>query len=147
MESWEDKQNQLWIHSSKDRLPLESGQRRQDTMSWLPLEAKRREIKPNRKYLLLLVCWFCGSIGEKGSPASTELLSRRPPGVHWVWLDVTIKKIHELFFWLPYICTKTYRKFYEPLWKPIFGKQIPNFLCHTVQKALFPNSIKSPNWS
>ena len=57
------------------------------------------------------------------------------------------KKIHNLFFWLPYICTKTYRKFYEPLWKPIFGKQIPNFLCHTVQKALFPNGIKSPNWS
>ena len=43
------------------------------------------------------------------------------------------KKIHNLFFCTPYICTKTYRKFYEPLWKPIFGKQIPNFLCHTVQ--------------
>ena len=43
------------------------------------------------------------------------------------------KKIHDFFFGLLYICTKTYRKFYEPLWKPIFGKQIPNFLCHTVQ--------------
>ena len=64
-----------------------------------------------------------------------------------VWLNVTIKKFMNQFFWLPYICTKTYRKFYEPLWKPIFGKQIPNFLCHTVQKALFPNGIKSPIWS
>ena len=54
---------------------------------------------------------------------------------------------HKLCFWLPYICTITYRKFYLPSRNPISVKIFPNFLCHTVQKALFPNGTKSPFWS